>query len=179
MKSRKYTLNDDKTVSSVSSINILGYKVGNGIIAPDPERLQPLLDFPPPQNQRALKRTLGLFAYYAKWLPNFADKVKYLRNTKQLPLDDAALKEFHDVKKELCKATLKSIDEDQPFIIECDASDVAVSATLNQGTRPVAFMSRALQGSSYTTRPLKKKQLPLLMLFASGHTFWLVNNSQL
>ena len=53
-------LNDDKTVSSVSSINILGYKVGNGIIAPDPERLQPLLDFPPPQNQRALKRTLGL-----------------------------------------------------------------------------------------------------------------------
>ena len=34
-----------------------------------------------------------------------------------------------------------------PFVVECDALDVAISATLNQGGRPVAFMSRSFQGS--------------------------------
>ena len=34
-------LSDSKTVSSVSDISILGYRVGNGAIRPDPERLQP------------------------------------------------------------------------------------------------------------------------------------------
>jgi len=34
-----------------------------------------------------------------------------------------------------------------PFVVECDASDVVVSATFNQGGHPVAFMLRILQGS--------------------------------
>ena len=34
-----------------------------------------------------------------------------------------------------------------PFVVECNASDVAISATLNQGGHPMAFMSRTLHGS--------------------------------
>nr|XP_039261686.1 uncharacterized protein LOC120337851 [Styela clava] len=42
---------------------------------------------------------------------------------------------------------LSSIDEHVPFVVECDASEIAISATLNQGGRPVAFWSRVLQKS--------------------------------
>ena len=62
LQQRNWTLNDLKTISSVSCINILGDCVGNGVIKPDPERLQPLKDLPPPSNQKLLKHVLGLFA---------------------------------------------------------------------------------------------------------------------
>ena len=66
LKRRYLDLNDSKTISSVSDISILGYRVGNGTIRSDPERLLPLLDLPPPNNTKSLKRMLGLFAYYVK-----------------------------------------------------------------------------------------------------------------
>ena len=140
-------MNDSKTISSVPYINILEYCVGNGTIKPDPERLIPLQNLPPPNNQKTLKRVLGLFAYYAKWIFQFSDKVQSLKQTTNFPLDDTALNDFNALEKEIEKAILLSTDENLPFVVECDASDVAISATLNQNGRPVAFMSRTFQGS--------------------------------
>ena len=140
------TLNESKTVESVTEINILGYCVGNGQIKPDPDRLRPLLDLPPPKDAKALKRALGLFSYYAKWVMNFSDKILHLKTAKKFPLHANALKEFNVLKKEIAKASLQAIDENRPFVVECDASEAAISATLNQGGRPVAFMSRTLRG---------------------------------
>ena len=144
---RNFTLNDSKTVSSVSNTNILGYVVGNMCIKLDPEHMRPLIDFPPPSNFKALRRVLGMFAYYAKWINCFADKIRPLAEAKDFPLNEDALNAFNLLKTDLSNAALQSIDKSLPFVIECDASDIAVSATLNQGGRPVAFVSRTLQGS--------------------------------
>ena len=66
---------------------------------------------------------------------------------KSFPLDSAACASFELLKGKLTRETLHSIDENLPFVVECDASETAVSVTLNQGDRPVAFMSRILQSS--------------------------------
>ena len=145
LQRRNWTLNDSKTIASVSSINILGYLVGNGEIKPDPERLRPLRELPPPTNSKSLKRVLGLFAYYAKWIYQFSDKIYRLKQTTSFPLDNSVLAEFENIKKEIEQASLQSVDESIPFVVECDASEVAISATLNQGGRPIAFMSRSFQ----------------------------------
>ena len=45
------------------------------------------------------------------------------------------------LKRELRGSSLQSIDKSLPFVSECDTTDVAISATLNQDGRPVPFMS--------------------------------------
>ena len=50
---RNITLNESKSVLSSSTINVLGYLIGNGVVRPDPERLRPLHELPPPTNVRS------------------------------------------------------------------------------------------------------------------------------
>ncbi|XP_064122410.1 uncharacterized protein LOC135226625 [Macrobrachium nipponense] len=83
----------------------------------------------------------------AKWIQNFSAKIQPLARVKKFPLNEEALLAFELLKQEFEGATLHSVDENLPFEVECDALEVAVSAVLNQSGRPVAFMSRTLQGS--------------------------------
>ena len=154
---RKLTLNESKTILSATKINVLGYNIQKGQIQPDPERLRPLQELPPPSSKRALDRALGMFAYYAKWIPKFSDIAAPLYRVTSFPLNSEALSVFKQLKKLLCNAALGCIDESIPFVVECDASDVAVSATLNQNGRPVAFMSRKLSGSEIHYPPVEKE----------------------
>ena len=167
-----------------SSNNILGYCVGEGIVKPDQERLRPLQEYPPPTNTGSLRRVVGMFAYYAKWIPNFSDKIQPLVNATSFPLDESALSAFGQLKKELERATLHSIDESQPFVVECDASEVSVSATLNQCGRSVAFMSRTLQGSELHYAPVEKEATAIIEAvrkwrhFLAGRHFTLVTDQR-
>ena len=72
---RNLSLNQSKTVESVKSINILGYCVGDGITKPNTEILRPLQDFPLPTNRHSLRRVVEMFVYYAKWIPQFSDRI--------------------------------------------------------------------------------------------------------
>ena len=92
----------------------------------------------------------------------FTDKVRPLADAKVFSLNEFALKSFQLLKEELKHAALCSIDESKPFVVECDASDSAISATLNQGGRPVAFFSRTLQGSELHYPAVKKEATAII-----------------
>ena len=111
-KKLNLTFNHQKSIFSAKEINILGYLVSNGSIKPDPARFEPLMNLPVPQTKR-----------------------------NSFPLPDNAMNSFLNLKEDLLKARLNSIDDDAPFTVECDASDVAIAAVLSQNNRPVAFMS--------------------------------------
>lgn len=64
--------------------------MGNGIKKPDPERFCPLQELLPLKHSGFL-RTLGMFAYYAKWIQDFSDKIQPLAAAKKFSLDDKAL----------------------------------------------------------------------------------------
>ena len=184
VKSRHLTLNNSKSVVSSSTINVLGYLIGNGIIKPDPDRLRPFQELPPPTSVRSLRRSLGMFAYYAKWIPDFSEKIKPLTSTQSFPLCQSALNAFTVLKKELAAASLVPTDESMPFVVECDASDTTLSATFNQGGRPVAFMSRTLQGSELHHPPVEKEATAIIEAvrkwshFLSRHHFTLITDQR-
>jgi hypothetical protein len=72
-----------KSVFSVSTINILGFTVGDGVLKPDAERLRPLLDLPAPQDARSMMRVLGMFDHYSQWIPRFSERIRPLTLCKE------------------------------------------------------------------------------------------------
>ena len=145
----KYNLkfNETKSKFSKDTIDVLGYRISNGELQPDPERLRPLLEFPEPQTSKALRRCVGLFAYYAKWVPNYSKKIRPLIDCDNFPLSTEALEAFRIIKGDIAQSVIRVVDTDVPFVLETDASDRAIAGTLLQSGRPVAFYSRSLTQS--------------------------------
>ncbi|KRX75491.1 Retrovirus-related Pol polyprotein from transposon 17.6 [Trichinella sp. T6] len=141
-----FTFNTDKCSFSTSKLRILGHEIKNGNIRPDPLRLQPLRDLPLPSDAKALQRVLGLSAYYSQWIFTYSYKIRPLIDTKIFPVSSEAKAAFEQIKSHIKNSAARAVDENLPFELETDASDVAIAAVLNQLGRPVAFFSRTLQG---------------------------------
>ena len=97
------------------------------------------------------------FAYYAKWIPCFSDCLKDLKIVSKFPLDHLALDKFKKLKQSVAQATLQAIDDNKPFVVECDISEVAVSAILNQCRRPVSFFRRKFLKVSFIIQWWRKR----------------------
>ncbi|KAI8432558.1 hypothetical protein MSG28_013553 [Choristoneura fumiferana] len=154
---KKYnlTLNDQKCKFCQDTVSLLGYTIKNNTIEPDKERLQPLLQLPVPTNTAELKRALGLFAHYAKWVKDFSSKLQPLTNVSSFPLTESAVAQFEQLKSDISKASLVAIDGDEMLTVETDASEYAIAATLSQKGRPVAFFSRTLSNAELMADPLE------------------------
>ena len=77
---------------------------------------------------------------------------------------------FNRLKKDLENVAFTEIDEHWPFLVETDASEVAISTTLNQGVRPVAFFSRSLHESQLGYPVVEKEAMIIRLLITSHNT---------
>ena len=60
--------------------------VENGEMRPGPERLRLFRQLSVPSDMKALRRCLGLFAYYSNWIYNFSKKVRSVIDTAVFPV---------------------------------------------------------------------------------------------
>ena len=77
-------------------------------------------------------------------------------------MGEAELRDIANIMQDIERASLHAIDDTTPFVVECDASAVAVFATLNLGDRSAAYMSRTLQGSEPTYPAVEKEVLSII-----------------
>ena len=169
------TLNHDKTVSSVRELNVIGYLISHLTLKPDPERMRPLVKLTVPTDSDSLKRALGLFSYYSKWVEQFSDKVRPLTQDPQFPLPDSAVAAFNQLKKDIANSSLACPNGRDQLVLETDASDVALSASLNQNGRPIAFFSRTLQ-SHEKRHPAIEKEAAAIIEACRRWRHYLVNS---
>ena len=178
------TLNEKKCVLATISIKLLGYQISDGMLRPGSERVEPILELPIPTNAKELARVVGVFSYYAQWLPKFSEKIKPLIVAKKFSLCEQALEALELLKNDLASAALQIIDENVPFSIETDASENATSARLNQHNRPVAFFSRMLSKNEPRHSSIEKEACAIVEAvrkwahFLSGRHFTIITGQR-
>ncbi|QQP58573.1 Uncharacterized protein FKW44_003939, partial [Caligus rogercresseyi] len=146
-KKYRLTINENKSKFRLTNIKLLGCEIAHGTLKPDPDRMKSLLDMPLPKDKKSLKRALGMFSHYSKWIPRFSYKIKPFSNISNFPLGSQAEEHFENLKKEISRSTMTVVDLSMPMTVETDASEHAIGATLGQEGRPVAFYSRTLSPS--------------------------------
>jgi hypothetical protein len=77
-KKYNFTINEKKSFYSLKSIKLLGYIIEHKTLKPDPTRLESLVKLPVPTDCQSLKRAIGMFAHYSKWIPTFSEKFTIL-----------------------------------------------------------------------------------------------------
>ena len=79
---------------------------------------------------------------------------------------------------------VQAVDETQPFQVETDTSEFALSATLNQNGRPVAFFSRTLNKSELKHASVEKEAAAIVEAvrkwrhYLTGKHFTLITNQK-
>ena len=178
------TFNEGKTISSVSTIQLLGYSIEHGKVKPDPDRLKPLRDLPAPKDGKALKRAIGLFSYYSQWIPKFSELIHPLVACTEFPLNSTLLSSFNEVKSLIENSVINIIQNDIPLVVETDASEHAIAASLNQAGRPIAFFSRSLSRSEQNWHSVEKEACAIVEAlqkwrhFLLGNCFQIVTDQQ-
>jgi hypothetical protein len=95
-----------------------------------------------------------------------------------------AVKAFDDVKLCIADACVICPNEIDLLVLESDASDFAVSASLNQGGKPVAFFSRTLKTHERRHAPVEKEACAIIEAcrkwrhYLTGRRFLLITDQQ-
>ncbi|WVZ18566.1 hypothetical protein V8G54_005888 [Vigna mungo] len=129
-----------------------------GSVRPDSSKIEAMLQWPPPTSVKALKGFLGLTGFYCKFIKGYASLAS--------PLTDLLRKDafhwspkaqttFDKLKQAMSTAPVLALpDFSKPFVIQSNASGIAMGAVLSQDQRPIAFLSkrfcsRMIQASTY------------------------------
>ncbi|XP_058783052.1 uncharacterized protein LOC131657702 [Vicia villosa] len=147
-----------KCVFAAAQIDYLGHVISASNVAPDPEKIKAIVDWPQPRSLTTLRGFLGLTGFYRRFVRNYA--------TLAAPLTDLLRSTIFSwsTEAQLAFTTLKHKMTDMPvlalpdftqiFTIETDASGVAIGVVLSQAGHPIAFFSKKLcprmqQASAY------------------------------
>ena len=145
------------------SLEYLGHVVAPDGIKPNPTLVRAIVDFPQPDNLKALQSFLGMTNFYRRFIKDYSWRALPLTNSLRGALDSRPIfwngdmvRAFEDLKKALISAPcLRIPDPDDDFEVTTDASEdaKAVGCVLTQNGHPVAFDSKKLDihQVNYTT----------------------------
>ena len=135
----------------------LGRIVSAEGIRPDPEAVTKIQEWLPPRNREELQSFLGFANYYRDFVPFHAAKVQpmqeLLKKNQHFCWEERHREAFDSVKQALSDAiTLAAPNEQGRFVLDTDASTVAIAGILNQEQeyngktilRPIVYGSKSL-----------------------------------
>ena len=168
-----------------SEIKYLGRVVSAEGVKPDPKAVAKMRDWEIPRNKTEMQSFLGFANYYREFIPWHAKLVAPLHAVTGLNATFAwgpeQQKAFNKIKKALIEATaLAQPDSEAEFVLDTDASSVAISGILHQwqGAPGERRLRPIIYGSKKLTTTQAKYGAPKLEMFAAYY-FIVKNHSYL
>ena len=131
-------------------------------IAVNPERVQAVLDWTPPESVKQVRSFLGLASYCRRFVENFSKVAKplteLLKKDKKFQWTPKCEESFQKLKRILTSApVLAPPDTKRHFEMYCDASRQGLGCILMQDRHVVAYASQKLRPheDNYPTHDLK------------------------
>jgi hypothetical protein len=166
-----FTSNPKKVVFGATEIKYLGHLILARGVKILPDRVQAIRQYLRPTNLRYLCRFLGMVGFYAHFILGYSEVAAVLHGLKKKGVPFVWAEEhqgtFEKLKRVLCEALVLQVpDFTREFVLTTDASEVAVSAVLQQridgALAPISYHSRILTDAERKYSTYEKECLAVL-----------------
>ena len=146
-------LNKDKIKLGRKEVPYMGNTLTPGGLKADKSKINAIVEMPPPNDIKGVRRLMGMANYLMRFLPNLSSMLEPIR---KLTLKDVKFewteeqqKAFEDIKEVITSTqVLKFFDpKNTNLMLQTDSSRSGLGAVLLQDNRPVGFGSRSLTSS--------------------------------
>lgn len=184
-----FTVNYKKSNFFPEALRYLGHILSRGSIRPDPERVATLSKIEPPKTVHDVRALLGFLGYFHIYIPRFAELLEPVfallrglpKNTKRANKITAVewapqcQKGVDQAIEALKISTLHLPVDGEDFLVETDASDHTVAATLSvkkpDGNQPVMFVSKSLDKTQRNWPVREKEAFAIIYALQKFDTF--------
>ena len=181
IQQHEVTLNKDKCLFGVETVEFLGFRISRAGISVNPARVQGIKDLRAPQTSKELQTVLGMFGFYSRFVKNYSTRVEVLRRQLRkdagpflwtTEMEDA----FNDVREAiLSSSALAMFDPTLPTCVTTDASDVGLGAVLSQlhddGERIVSCASSTLTAAQRRYSVTEREALACVWAVERWHKY--------
>lgn len=170
--------------------------MGGGVRTPAEAKVLSVKEFPQPKTKTDIRAFLGLTGYYSRYIERYADiaaplteQLKGKRRKGPLVWDDKCERAFQGLKNSLSTfPVLHAPNFEQEFILQCDASNVALGLILAQEfgneEHPILYISRKFSPSERKYSAIERECLALvhavkkLHCYLDGRKFHVITDHQ-
>ncbi|MCG8045657.1 MAG: reverse transcriptase domain-containing protein, partial [Candidatus Thiodiazotropha endolucinida] len=181
LKEANLKLNPKKCSLLCTKVAFLGHEVSSQGIATDPAKIRAVREWPQPRTATEVRQFVGLASYYRKFIPNFATVCKPLHKLTEkncsLAWTESSQKAFAAIKDLLICAPILSYPllKGQPFLLDCDASNVGIGAVLSQlqdgEEKVICYYSKCLSRSERQYCTTRKELLAVVSAVKIFHHY--------
>jgi hypothetical protein len=132
-----FTVNAGKCNFHKIEISFLGHVIRQGVVSPDPRRIEAILNYPAPRNQRQFRLFLGTANYHHRFVVNYADYVAplllLLKKRTKWHWSSESQKAFVKLREKFAdRIHFVQSDETLTYTVNTDASGRAIGGVMMQ-----------------------------------------------
>ena len=145
---------------------------------PDPAKVAAIKEMEPHSNKSELQTIIGMITYLSKFAPNLTNITsplsQLLLKDTEFVWDTPQTQAFQKVRDLIIRTPgplLTYFDPSKPVVLETDASQIGLGATLLQEGKPVASASKSLTPAEIKYAKIEKEMLSILFGCKKSHHY--------